>query len=91
MPIKTITREHKERLEIEGSCPEGSTYVNGVCASCLSSPDTYLTDDASTRQYMFWQAQGAIFCVPDKCCIANSWLVEGGQCEDGECVDSPSA
>lgn len=40
----------------------GSLFVNGVCASCTSC-DTYLTADPDSntpRQYLFWQAEGAV-------------------------------
>jgi hypothetical protein len=56
----------------------GSSFVNGVCASC-SSCDPYVEDapiDAdSARQYMFWQAEGAVrylFLLRDKLLHMNS-------------------
>ncbi|KAG7671594.1 hypothetical protein KSW81_003724 [Nannochloris sp. 'desiccata'] len=45
-------------------------------------------DANSARQYMFWQAEGATFCVPDICCSIDSALIEGGGCASGDCDEN---
>ena len=27
------------------------------------------------------------FCVPGICCAKDSWMIEGGGCADGDCID----
>lgn len=63
LPRKTATLAYKARVEVAGGCPPGAVFVNGVCATCTSC-DAYLSgaapEETIPRQYLFWQAEGAV-------------------------------
>jgi hypothetical protein len=75
LPKKSITLAYKPRVEVDGGCGAGAVFVNGVCATCTSC-DAYLTsappEETVPRQYLFWQAEGAVSLIMIFLDILNS-------------------
>ena len=78
MPVSSVVLPVVDRAVAQGGCADGATVVNGVCAACQSC-DAYTPANATLPAYQFYQNDGQIFCVPQGCCLEESWTVEEGE------------